>query len=113
MADTRSGIRRCDGWVWEHNWHDDYYGVKCADCGMFYAYGCEPWAPEREGMDDDEWYEGEDDGDEFDEAIGSCHAFLDGGFYVCMAVGSEDCDMCPFNADLGKTPDQCEAELDL
>lgn len=49
---------------------------------------------------------GEDD--EFEEALGNCHAFLDGGRYVCGAAGSEDCDECPFNRDLGKTPAECE-----
>lgn len=104
---------RCDRWVWEHRWVDDYYGVKCADCGEFYAYGCEPWAPEADEAEDfDDEGDWDDEGDEFDEAIGNCHAFLDGGYYVCMAAGCEDCDECPFNGDLGRSEDDLRSEID-
>jgi hypothetical protein len=48
--------------------------------------------------------------DEYEQAIGNCHSFLDGGVYVCMSVGSEDCDECPFHGDLGKTPKQVEED---
>jgi hypothetical protein len=102
-------VYRCDRWVWEHRWEDDYYGVKCADCGQFYAYGCEPWAPDSDDrceLDDDY----DEEPDEYEEALGNCHAFIDGGFMVCMAVGSEDCDECPFNSDLGKSEDQLQEE---
>jgi len=110
MTDSLSSNHRCDGWAWEHNWQDDYYGVKCADCGDFYAYGCEPWAPEPDEEHSDDWYEGDDEPDEFDEAIGNCHSFIEGGYFVCMAAGSEECDECPFNSDLGRAADDVESE---
>lgn len=59
-------------------------------------------------FDSDEPLDHEDEHDEFDDEMMNCHAFLDGGHYVCMAAGSEDCDMCPFNSELGKTVDECE-----
>jgi hypothetical protein len=99
---------RCDGQVWEHNWQDDYYGTKCLDCGLFFAYGCAPWDESYDESDsdrDDEDFD--DEPDEFEEALGNCHAFLDGGVYVCMAAGSEDCDECPFNNELGMAPTEC------
>lgn len=101
---------RCDRWAWEHNWQDDYYGVQCADCGQFYAYGCEPWAPEHRDELDEDIDDCEDEYDEFEDALGNCHAFFDGRVYVCGAVGSEDCDECPFNGELGKTSAECQQE---
>lgn len=55
----------------------------------------------------------EEEPDEYEEALGNCHSFLDAGVYVCMAAGSEDCDECPFNGDLGKTPKQVMEDDDV
>lgn len=63
--------------------------------------------PHFEGDDYEEDYEH----DEFEEAAGNCHAFFEGGpngVFVCMAIGSEDCDECPFNKDLGLTAQQIQ-----
>lgn len=57
--------------------------------------------------DDDEMYPDEEP-DEYEEALGNCHAFVDGDVFVCGAVGSEDCDECPFNRDLGMTATEVE-----
>ena len=51
--------------------------------------------------------------DEYEEALGNCHSFLEGGVYICMAAGSEECDECPFNRDLGKTPKECEEDIEF
>ncbi len=52
----------------------------------------------------------EDFDDEFEEAAFDCHGFFEGGpgqgAFVCTAVGSEDCDGCPFYDDLGLTLQQ-------
>lgn len=37
------GHHRCDGEVWQHRWVEEYYGNRCADCGLFFADGCAPW----------------------------------------------------------------------
>lgn len=43
----------CD--MLKHEWTDHYYGYKCAICGMFVAFGCEPWAPIDDwGLDTDD-----------------------------------------------------------
>jgi hypothetical protein len=57
---------------------------------------------EQSGADDDigaDAWDGE--GLEGDDELSNCHAFVDGGVFVCGAVGSEDCDQCPFNCELG------------
>jgi hypothetical protein len=57
--------------------------------------------------DDDEFDEYEPD--EFEEAMSNCCGFFDGGYFVCAAAGSEDCDWdCPFSHDLGLTAKQIE-----
>jgi len=33
----------CDDWL-DHDWVEDYYGQTCRLCGMFIAFGQEPWA---------------------------------------------------------------------
>jgi hypothetical protein len=48
--------------------------------------------------DPEEW---DGEGLEGDDELSNCHAFVDGGVFVCGAVGSEDCDECPFNCELG------------
>jgi hypothetical protein len=40
--------------------------------------------------------------DEFEEALGNCHQFVTDGITHCGAIGSEQCDECPFHDDLGK-----------
>jgi hypothetical protein len=27
----------------DHDWVQEYYGYRCAVCGDFIPYGCEPW----------------------------------------------------------------------
>lgn len=54
---------------------------------------------ERDPDDFDADWDGE--GLEGDDELSNCHAFVDGGVFVCGAVGSEDCDECPFNCELG------------
>lgn len=63
--------------------------------------------PEAAALMDDEppdsYFDDDPPEDEFEQAIGDCHMFCDGGRWVCGAVGSEHCDFdCPFNRDLGK-----------
>lgn len=53
---------------------------------------------EQEEEPDDDW---DGEGLEGDDELSNCHAFVDGGVFVCGAVGSEDCDECPFNGELG------------
>jgi hypothetical protein len=55
--------------------------------------------------------EDEHDPDDWDGEGLICHAFVDGGVFVCGAVGSEDCDECPFNCELG-TKAEYEPEED-
>lgn len=52
----------------------------------------------------------DDEPDEFEEAMSNCHGWHQDqtGPFVCGAVGSEDCDECPFYRDLGMTPDEIE-----
>ena len=28
-----------------HKWDEQYYGYVCVNCGLFFAYGSEPWMP--------------------------------------------------------------------
>jgi transposase-like protein len=30
----------------DHKWKQEYYGVRCSICGMFYPDGCAPWEDE-------------------------------------------------------------------
>jgi len=48
--------------------------------------------------------------DEYEEAMGNCHGWHEDqtGHFVCGDVGSEECDECPFNRDLGMTPEELE-----
>ena len=53
----------------------------------------------------------DEEGDEYEEAMGNCHGWFENngkGSFVCGAVGSEDCDACPFYRDLGLTAKQVE-----
>lgn len=54
--------------------------------------------------------EGEEQEDPFEEAMGNCHGHFDtDGTFICLAAGSEDCDWeCPFSRDLGYTLKQIE-----
>lgn len=45
-----------------HQWREEYYGDRCAGCGLLYPHGCAPW---------DEGGEGDDDWDD-NEPTGSC-----------------------------------------
>jgi hypothetical protein len=40
-----------------------------------------------------------------EEALANCSGSFTGagGVFMCGASGSEDCDLCPFNRDIGKT----------
>lgn len=63
----------------------------------------------RDEFDDQIDEQLDDEPDEFEEAINNCRGFLDAGFFVCAAAGSEDCDWeCPFSRDLGLTVKQIE-----
>lgn len=76
---------------------EEYYGYHCK-CGVFYAYGCEPWAPEPIDGEYDEKWEAFMDGDEDEYCDGldfDCGMTPDG---LCGKAGSEECDWeCPFN----------------
>jgi hypothetical protein len=60
-TDTGAGVAPeqefCD--MFDHVWTDHYYGHECAKCGMFVAFGCEPWMPVSD-YDTDEHAEWED-----------------------------------------------------
>jgi hypothetical protein len=64
--------------------------------------------------DDDEMYpdeEPDEEPDEYEEAMGNCHGWFENngkGAFMCGAVGSEDCDECPFYRDLGMTAAEVE-----
>lgn len=58
---------------------------------------CEQYGPDDD-IGSDDW---DGEGLEGDDDLTNCHAFVDGGMFVCGAVGSEDCDECPFNSELG------------
>lgn len=116
MSEQRSEDQRSSNTVVEcadgkHDYVDDYYGVRCRKCPIFYPYGCEPWAPEPEACDD-ACYDDDYQLDEFEEAMYDCHGFFDqqgpGGLFICGAVGSEDCDECPMHAWLGLTSRQID-----
>lgn len=96
----------------KHEYFDDYYGVRCRKCPLFYAYGCEPWAPDYPD-EQDEHYDDEPDMDEFEEAMYDCHGYFDSqradAHFMCGAVGSEDCDECPMHNWLGLTNRQIDA----
>lgn len=66
--------------------------------------GAEPNVTEVEN-DPEDWSGEGLEGDE--DELSNCHAFVDGGVFVCGAAGSEDCDECPFNSELG-TKAECE-----
>lgn len=36
-----------------HEWTETYYGYRCDNCGRFFPFGCEPWAPIDDDEDDD------------------------------------------------------------
>jgi hypothetical protein len=53
-----------------------------------------------------DWYYDEppelDEPDELEDAMMNCHSFRgDDGYWYCGAIGSEDCDECPFQRELG------------
>lgn len=61
-----------------------------------------------------DWYEpdyDDEEPDEYEEALGNCHGWfenLGAGHFMCGAVGSENCDSCPFYRDLGMTAVEVE-----
>ena len=69
----------------------------------------------HEWDDGDDSFDGDWDGEglEGDDDLTNCHAFVDGGMFVCGAVGSEDCDECIFHSDLGKTVSEVEREMEM
>jgi len=30
----------------KHDWEENYYGIECRRCHLFYPDGCEPWLPD-------------------------------------------------------------------
>jgi hypothetical protein len=61
----------------------------------------EVWDTPEEDWDyyDDDDEDNDDDGfeDEYEEAMGNCGMMGDG---MCMYIGSEDCDFCPFHNEM-------------
>ena len=88
----------------KHKWVEEYYGYVCTECGLFYAYGQEPWEDYEWEDDDgirDEW---DDDETEFD-----CGWMPGMG---CSAAGSEDCELeCPHRRDFEKGMALTQARL--
>lgn len=77
----------------KHDWSEEYYGVRCKVCDLFYPHGCEPWAP---GLN---YYDSLDD-DEDDEDFFDCGWVRGVG---CTLAGTEECDFeCPYRAELYK-----------
>lgn len=80
----------------QHDYFDDYYGVRCRKCPLFYPYGSEPWAVADVDEDDfDEDFDDEDPGDE-------CGRWRNGVLTKsCSKAGSEECDFeCPYRGSL-------------
>lgn len=77
----------------------------CNRCGMeSCACDCDRYDDQ---LDDDY----DEEPDEYEEALGNCSGFMDGGYFVCGAAGSEECDWeCPFSGDLGKSAKELEDE---
>lgn len=64
--------------------------------------------------DEDYYYDDpqNDEPDAFEEAMDDCSGLWDGGVFLCMAAGSEECEFeCPFSNDIGKTAKQIETEV--
>lgn len=34
----------------EHDWREEYYGVRCSKCDTFYPSGSEPWLPTDDAL---------------------------------------------------------------
>ncbi len=34
----------------EHDWKEEYYGVRCEKCHTFYPHGSEPWMPTDDAL---------------------------------------------------------------
>lgn len=80
-------------------------GSMCDRCGM------EMCACDCDRSDDHLDSDYDEELDEYEEALGNCSGFMDDGFFVCGAAGSEDCDWeCPFSGDLGKSREELERE---
>jgi len=45
--------------VADHDWLEEYYGYRCAICGLFYPYGSAPW--------EDPFYTESEDSEDEDE----------------------------------------------
>lgn len=41
----------------KHQWKEEYYGWRCVNCQLFYAFGCAPW--EFAEDDDFDTFDGE------------------------------------------------------
>lgn len=35
-----------------HKYTEEYYGYVCENCGLFIPYGCEPWMPDDDELDE-------------------------------------------------------------
>jgi hypothetical protein len=45
-----SRLVECPDWD-AHDFAEVYYGYQCKTCGLFFAFGCEPWLDEWEQAD--------------------------------------------------------------
>lgn len=64
MSDREEVKQICD--LTHHEWADEYYGLKCENCGEFIPYGCEPWIPfEDDDEPEERWADCETCGGEF------------------------------------------------
>lgn len=59
MNSDRERTQEVCGWI-QHHWIETYYGIQCEQCGLFYPYGCEPWLPDEDNLDE-EYYADEDE----------------------------------------------------
>lgn len=49
MSDREQAHELCN--LTQHDWQEEYYGLKCSLCGEFVPYGCEPWMPVDDGRE--------------------------------------------------------------
>lgn len=121
MSEHKSADRRCvacDAEV-RLSGYPRYTCCSGTDCGCygatipdsFCSLSCyENWDDSDADEEEVEW---DGEGLEGDDELTNCHAFVDGGVFVCGAVGSEDCDKCIFHSDLGKTVSEVESEMEM
>lgn len=52
MSDREKAQEICG--LTNHRWVEEYYGIRCEQCGLFYPDGLGPWMPlEDDRFDDD------------------------------------------------------------